>query len=133
MKMNAKKLIAAVAVLAAAGTVLADNSLPYIDYGKLDSALSRAEAVAGIDPGVAGHSTANNDVITFSTVGSALTRADVRAEIEKDFAEGLGRTAGAPEFIESTQIASTEGRDRAHDEAVRSAMGKALQNTANDS
>ena len=131
MKLNAKKLIAAVAVLAAAGSVLADNSLPYLDYGKLDSTLTRADVVAGIDPNAAGHSTANNDVISFSTAGSALTRAEVLGEIEKNFAEGRGRTAGTPEFVESTQFASTEDRRRMHEETTRSAMGEPSLNKAN--
>ena len=126
--MTAKKLIAAVAVLAAASSVLADNSLPYIDYGKSDSIRNRADVVAEIIPGAAGLSTANNDYPRFSTAGSTLTRAEVRAELKKDFTEGRKTALANPEFIDSTKFASTGTHDQARAEPVHSAHREFIDN-----
>ena len=126
--MNAKKLIAAVAVLAAASSVLADNSLPYVEFSKSESTRDRADVVAEIIPGAAGLSTANNDYPRFSTAGSTLTRAEVLAELEKDFIEGRNTALANPEFIDSTKFASTGTHDQARAEAVYSAHRKFMGN-----
>jgi hypothetical protein len=121
--MNAKHLIAAVAVLSASASALAENGLPYIDYTGFDSARSRAEVLAEAGPGTAGHSTANNEYREFTTAGSALTRADVLDQLARDTARGGNALTRNPEFIESTHFTSDEKPDRAGDETIRSAKG----------
>lgn len=126
--MNAKKLLAAIAVLSAAGSALADNSLPYTDQLGFDSTRTRAAVVAEIIPGAAGHSTANNEYRSFTTAGSTLTRADVLAGLESDFAQGRNAVVRNPEFIDSTQFASAKTRDQVRDESIRSARSNGLVN-----
>jgi hypothetical protein len=45
-KMNAKNLIAAVAVFAAAGSAFADQTYPYVDFGGFQGTRTRAEVAA---------------------------------------------------------------------------------------
>ena len=131
--MNANKLLAAVAILSAAGSALADNSLPYTDFIGLDSTRTRAAVVAEIDPHAAGHSTANNEYRDFTTAGSTLTRGNVSAELESDFAQGRYAVTRNPEFIDTTQFASVRTRDQVRDENIQSAKSKGLVNKPNGS
>lgn len=126
--MKLKKLIAGLAVLSAAGSALADNSLPYTDQTGFDSTRARTAVVAEIVPGAAGHSTANNEYSDFTTAGSTLTRADALAGLENDFAQGRNAVMRNPEFIDSTQFASTGTRDQARAESVHSAHRKFIGN-----
>ena len=131
--MNARKLIAAVAILSAAGSVLADNALPYVDHIGFDSSRSRADVVAEIVPNSAGQSTANNEYRSFSTAGSSLARADVFAQLERDFARERNVVTSNPEFIDYTQFASVKTRDQVRDETIQSANSKSLVNKASGS
>jgi hypothetical protein len=133
MKMKAKQLIAALAVLSAAGSVLADNSLPYIDYSKFESTRNRADVVAEINPGAAGQSTSNNEYFEFTTAASSLTRGAVIGGLEQDFAEGRNAILRNPEFIDPAQFASTRTREQVRDETIQSAKSKNLVNKASGS
>jgi hypothetical protein len=133
MKMNTKKLIAAVVTLSAAGFSLAGNGLPYVDYSKVESARNRADVVAALDSGAAGQSTANNEYHQFTTAGSGLTRAEVIALLEKDFAEGRYLNLANSEFIDYTGIALTKTRDQVRNEFTQSAKNRNLVNRGSGS
>lgn len=86
--MNAKQLIAAVAVFAAASGAFAADNGAYVDH---------------------------------SNAVSTKTRAEVRAELEKAYADGqLGHNS---EFVEHTRIASSKSRDAVRTEAIQAARG----------
>lgn len=119
--MNAKTLIAAAVTLSAAGFSLAENGLPYTDYSKFKSDRSRADVVSVLQSGAATHTAANNEYHQFTTAGSTLTRADVHAHLEKDFAEGRSIHLANPEFIDYTQFASKKTRSQVRSEAFDSA------------
>ncbi len=131
--MNLKNLIASVALLSAAGSVLADNGLPYAEYSSFESGRDRADVVAEINPGAAGQSTANNEYHRFTTAGSSLTRAEVRAGLEKDFAAGRNTDLRNPEFAEYKKFASTRTRDQVRGEAIRSVNGSTRVNVTSGS
>jgi hypothetical protein len=133
MKMNMKKLIAAVVTLSAAGFSLADNGLPYVDYSKFESARNRADVVTALDSGGAGQSTANNEYHQFTTVGSGLTRAEVIALLEKDFAEGRYLNLANSEFIDYANLVPTKTRSQVHHEAGQSGKSRNLVNRVSGS
>lgn len=84
--MNAKKLIAAVTVFAAAGAAFAADNTEYVDFSK---------------------------------VATTKTRAEVRAELEQAYAQGLlNRNTEVPEV---TRVASTRSRDEVRKEAIQAA------------
>jgi hypothetical protein len=87
--MNAKKLIAAVAVFAAAGSALAGNDA-YVDH---------------------------------SGFKSTKTRAEVRAELERDYAKGLVNRSNT-EIVEYVNVPSTRSRDEVRQEAIKAAQDK---------
>ena len=78
--MNAKQLIAAVAVFAAAGSAFADVTGTFDDFTNIPSTKTRAEVVAQLKQ--APVQAANTEWIESSTLvaKSALTRDAVRAE-----------------------------------------------------
>jgi len=131
--MKAKNLIAAIVALTAAGSVLADNGLPYAEYSKYESTRNRGDVVAEINPGAAGQSTANNEYREFTTAGSSVTRAEVLADLKQDFAEGRNANLRNPEFIEPAQFTSTKTRAQVRDEVIRSARSKTFVNKASGS
>lgn len=76
--MNAKQLIAAVAVFAAAGSAFADVTGTFDDFTNVPSTKTRTEVVAGIQQA----KVANTEWVDSSTLvaNSGLTRAAVRAD-----------------------------------------------------
>ncbi|MGH8807065.1 MAG: DUF4148 domain-containing protein [Noviherbaspirillum sp.] len=132
--MNAKKLIAAVAVFAAAGSALADNvdtTYPYVDHSQFVSTKARAEVVAELNQAVAkGGIARNNDFVDVTKVASGKTRAEVRAELEQAYAEGNYAHNSNQEFFEFTTVASTKTRDEVRNEAIQAAKGKQVKNGA---
>lgn len=49
------------------------------------------------------------------------TRAEVRAELERAYAEGSTIAANIPEFVEFTQAASSRSREEVREDAIRAA------------
>jgi len=78
--MNAKQLIAAVAVFAAAGSAFADVTGTFTDFTNVPSVKTRAEVVAGLQQSQG--KIANAEWVDSSTLvaKSGLTRDAVRAE-----------------------------------------------------
>jgi len=124
--MNAKNLIAAVAVFAAAGSAFADSTYPYVDHSGFVSTKSRAEVIAELNQANANGQVAHNtEFVEFTNknVASGKTRAEVRAELEKAYAEGQYASNRNTEFVEFTNVASTKTRDQVRQEAVAAARG----------
>jgi hypothetical protein len=123
MKMNAKKLIVAVAVFAAAGAALADDTTyPYVDHSKYVLTKTRAEVVAELNQAVTNGEVARNiDFVDVSPVASGKTRAEVRADLEKDYAAGNYAYSTNREFVEHTHFASNRTRDEVRQEAIQAA------------
>ncbi|HYC41818.1 MAG TPA: hypothetical protein VEB70_02395 [Noviherbaspirillum sp.] len=108
--MNAKNLIAAVSLLTAAGSVLADQTYPFVEHTNVASTKSRAEVVAETKPAV------NTEFVEHKNVASGKTRAEVRHEL----AQSVGSN---PEFVEHVNVASTRTREDVRNEAIQAAKG----------
>ena len=80
--MNAKRLIAAVAVFAAAGSAFADVTGTFDDFTKVTSTKTRAEVVAELKQAPVQRQVANTEWVDSSTLvaKSGLSRDEVRAE-----------------------------------------------------
>lgn len=116
--MNAKKLIAAVAVFAATSSAFASE---WVDFSNFKSTKTRAEVVAEIKQANAnGQVAGNSEFVEFKSapVASGKTRAEVRAELEKAYADGQLATNGSSEFVEFTNVASSKTRDQVRQEAI---------------
>ncbi len=121
--MNAKKLIAAAVVFAAAGSALADNIYPYVDHSKFVSTKTRAEVMAELNQAnAAGQIARGSEFVEFNNVVSTKTRAQVQAELQKAYAEGQYANNRNNEFVEFTQVASTRTRDEVRREAIEAAQ-----------
>ena len=83
--MNAKQLIAAVAVFAAAGSAFADVTGTFEDFTNVRSTKTRAEVVAELKQAPAQSQLANTEWIDSSTfiAKSSRTRDEVRAEAKE--------------------------------------------------
>jgi hypothetical protein len=80
-KMNAKKLIAALAVLAASTSAFAGENTEVVDQSNFVSTKTRAEVRAELDQAYAqGFHPGSTDVIEFKNVASTRTRDEVRNE-----------------------------------------------------
>jgi hypothetical protein len=81
MKMNAKKLIAAVAMIAATGSVFAADNAEFVEFTKVQPVKTRAEVRAELEQayaqGTLGH---NSEFVEFTHVASAKSRDEVRNE-----------------------------------------------------
>ena len=89
--MNAKHLIAAIAVFAAAGSVFAEQTYPYVDFGGFHGTKTRAEVVAELKSAQAnGTYVAGGKEFTPADAGfaSTKTRAQVVAELEQAQTDG---------------------------------------------
>ncbi len=120
--MNAKKLIAAVAVFAAAGSAMADQTYPYVEFSNTPSVKTRAEVIAemqGQTP--AAKQAKNSEYVEFNQVATGKTRAEVRAELDKAYADGQYADNASQEYVEFTNVASTRTRDEVRREAIQAA------------
>jgi len=83
--MNAKQLIAAVAVFAAAGSAFADVTGTFDDFTNVPSVKTRAEVVAELKQAPAQSQAANTEWIDSSTfvAKSSRSRDEVRAEAKE--------------------------------------------------
>lgn len=89
--MNAKKLLAAVAVFAAAGSALAQQTYPYVDFSGVQGTKTRAEVVAELKQAQAeGNYVAGGQEFTAPDAHFASTksRAEVVAELRRAQEEG---------------------------------------------
>lgn len=111
--MNAKNLIAAVAVFAAAGSAFADQTYPFVEFTNVPSTLTRAEVAATVAPAQA----ARPEFVEYTKVAGEKTRAEVRAELADAHAG-----AHAPEFVEFANVASTRTREDVRKEAIQAAQ-----------
>lgn len=101
--MNAKNLIAAVSLFAAAGSVLADQTYPYVEHTNIASTKTRAEVIAEMKPAVTEFSAHRN------AAGSG--------------AEAAYQPVGGSEFVEHLHVASTRTREEVRNEAMQAARG----------
>lgn len=116
--MNAKNLIAAFAVLTAAGSAFADSTYPYVDFSGFVSTKTRAEVAAELtQPGA--QTVAKTEWVEFTPVAAGKTRAEVRAELAQ--AQAAGQLNRNQEFVEFTNVASTRTRDEVRNEMIQAA------------
>lgn len=128
--MNAKNLIIAASLFAAAGSALADQTFPYVDHSNFAGTKTRAEVVAELNNANAnGQIARNSEFVEHTNVASTKTRAEVRAELEREYAEGRYASNNVPEFVEHTKVASTRTRDEVRKEAIQSARGNQAKDT----
>lgn len=121
--MNAKNLIAAVTMFAAAGAALADDTYPFVDHSRYVGTKTRAEVVAELNRASAAGELARTEYVEHKPVASGKTRAEVRAELEAEYA--AGRYASTqPEFVEFTNVASTRSREDVRNEAIQAAKAR---------
>lgn len=112
--MNAKNLIAAVAVMTAAGSAFADSTYPYVDFSGVASTKTRAEVVTQINQ-QAVQPVAQTEWVDFSKVASGKTRAEVRAEMAQADAQGQRNQ----EYVDFTHVASTKTRAEVRNEMMQ--------------
>ncbi|OWW22671.1 DUF4148 domain-containing protein [Noviherbaspirillum denitrificans] len=118
--MNAKNLIAAVSLLTAAGSVLADQTYPFVEHTNIASTKTRAEVVAETKPAV------NTEFVEHKNIASTKTRAEVRHELAY-------QPVGGSEFVEHVNIASTRTREEVRNEAIQAAKGGQAKDTSSGS
>ncbi|HEY0848200.1 MAG TPA: DUF4148 domain-containing protein [Noviherbaspirillum sp.] len=122
--MNAKNLIAAVTMFAAAGAALADSTYPYVEFTNVAGTKTRAEVANELKSAQAsGELARRTEYVEHTQVASGKTRAEVRAELEQAYAEGRYASTN-PEFVEFTAVASTRTRDEVRKEAIQAARKK---------
>lgn len=125
--MNAKNLIAAVSLFAAAGSVLADSTYPYVEFTNVPSTRTRAEVMNELKSAQAsGELSRQTEYVEHTKVASGKTRAEVRAELEQAYAEGHYAST-QPEYVEFTRVASTRTRDEVRKEAIQAAKNKQVR------
>ena len=80
--MNAKNLIVAAAIFAAAGSSFADTTGNFTDFTRVQSSKTRAEVVAELKQAKEQGYVASRDGadVVYATAATPRTRADVRAE-----------------------------------------------------
>lgn len=118
--MNAKKLIVAAAVFAAAGSALADQTFPYVEFSNVQSTKTRADVAAEVKQPVV----AQTEYVEFNKVPRGKTRAEVRAELQQAYANGELAAARNTEYVEFTNVASTKTRDEVRNEVIQAAKAK---------
>ncbi|MGE5650199.1 DUF4148 domain-containing protein [Noviherbaspirillum sp. UKPF54] len=118
--MNAKQLIIAAAVFAAAGSAMADQTFPYVEFSNAPSTKTRAEVAAEVrTPAVA-----QSEYVEFNKVPRGKTRAEVRAELQQAYASGELAAIRNTEFVEFSHVASTRTREEVRKEAIQAAKAK---------
>ncbi|RJG04799.1 DUF4148 domain-containing protein [Noviherbaspirillum cavernae] len=119
--MNTKQIVAAVAVLFAAGSALAANDA-YVDHSDFTSTRSRAEVRAELDQAYRQGQVAalqNTELVAQPKLASGKSRADVRAELDRAYkSDELARTGG---YVEYPQVASIRTREDVRQEALQAA------------
>jgi len=113
--MNAKNLIAAVSLLTAAGSVLADQTYPYVEHTNVPSTKTRAEVIAEMKQPVA-----NTEYVEHKNVASTKTRAEVRHELAY-------QPVGGTEFVEHLNVATSRTREEVRNEAIQAAKGNQVK------
>jgi len=142
--MNAKNLIIAASLFAAAGTAMADGLSRAAVRGELEREYAAgnytrpvvAEAGDQAVSAPAASVAARKEVTPAAPVAKAeggKTRAEVRAELEREYLAGNYTRPVVPEAPEATQFASTRTRDEVRDEAVQAAKGKQVNNSSSGS
>lgn len=121
--MNAKQLIAAVAVLTAAGSALADQTYPYVDFSNHASTKTRAEVIAEMKNATPAEKQAKNtEYVEFKAAAlPGKSRTEVRAELEQAYASGQTIANSNQEYVQFTNVASTRTRDEVRKEAIQEA------------
>ena len=91
--MNAKKLIAAVAMIAATGSVFAADNVEFVEFAKVQPVKTRAEVRVELEQayaqGTLGH---NSEFTEFTSVASTKSRAEVRKEAIEAARNSVGNT-----------------------------------------
>ncbi|HEY8607859.1 MAG TPA: DUF4148 domain-containing protein [Noviherbaspirillum sp.] len=114
--MNTKNMIAAVALFAAAGSALAEQTYPYVDFTGYKAAGSRAETMAELQPVRTGGAGAGSREAVAPDAGfvSTRTRAQVIAELKQSQADGSyamaqqeydGQFPGADSRVQASRLA----------------------------
>lgn len=112
--MNAKNLIIAAAVLSAAGSAMADQTFPYVEFLNVPSTKARAEVAADVSKPAA----VQPVYAEFNNVPRDKTRAEVRAELQQAYANGELSAARNPVYVEFTNVASTKTREEVRNEVI---------------
>lgn len=122
--MNAKNLIAALAVMTAAGSAFAESTYPYVDFTGFVSTKTRAEVIAEMTPQAA-QPVAQTEWVDFTKVATGKTRAEVRAELAQ--AKADGQLARNQEYVDFTHVASTKSRAQVREEMQSASNGAAAR------
>lgn len=126
--MNAKKLILAASIFAAAGAALADAPEQYVDHSRYVGTKTRAEVRAELNNAAPEQTLARGDqVVDFSKVAATTggkTRAEVRAELEQAYKSGEFALTNTPQVVDFSKVASTRTREEVRNEAVQAAKAK---------
>lgn len=94
--MNAKQLIAAVAVFAAAGSAFAAGNTEYVDFSDFHSTKTRAEVRAELVQAKQQEQVAQNkEYVDFTNVASDKSRDEVRKEAQAARKQRVEATAAA--------------------------------------
>ncbi|NEX59522.1 DUF4148 domain-containing protein [Noviherbaspirillum galbum] len=115
--MNAKTLIAAVALIAA-GSAFAEQTYPFVEHTGYASSTSRAAVAATVKADNAAALPGSTEFTDYTRVATEKSRAEVRAELGGGHEFQVARN---PEFIDNTHFASVRTRDEVRREAVQSA------------
>ncbi|MGE5622199.1 MAG: DUF4148 domain-containing protein [Bacillota bacterium] len=120
--MNAKNLIAAVAVLTATGSAFAESTYPYVDFSGFASTKTRAEVTAEVQQAAA-QPVAQTEWVDFTRVASGKSRAQVRTELAQADA-GVQRNQ---EYVDFLNVASTRSRAEVRNEMLQAARDGAAR------
>ena len=138
--MNAKNLIIAASLFTAAGAAMADGLSRADVRGELERAYAAGNYVRPVvaeaaDQGVPVSTAAvaaRKEAAPAAPVAKAeagKTRAEVRAELEREYLAGNYTRPTVLEAIEYPQTASTRTRDEVRAEAIQAAKGKQFKDT----
>lgn len=118
--MNAKQLIAAIVVLAAAGTAFAGEITPFDENEKFVSTKTRAEVIAELAQSRAqGEVVQSEVVVPDAKFASGKSRAEVIAELQEAYAKG--ELTHGEAYPATAVVHSNRTRDEVRAEAIQAA------------
>jgi hypothetical protein len=103
--MNVKYLITAAAMLVSVAA-FADDTYPYVDHSRFVGTKNRAAVQAEL-ASAGPISSRLHGFVEFTHVASENTRAEIRAELERAYAEGNYASNRMSEFTDFSQVART--------------------------
>ena len=103
--MNAKYLITAAAMLVS-GAAFADDTYPYVDHSKFVGTKERAAVQAEL-ASAGPISSRLHEFVEYTNVASGNSRAKIRAELDRAYAEGNYASNRMSDFTDFSQAART--------------------------